>query len=523
MKGCRSGQATLAFALLVYGTGLGLVYRDLTCYRLWREYRRGPGEHWQIPDVSRAGYRFGGDRLPRARVTMSVADFGATGDGTTPDTEAFRRALEEARVRGGGVIGIPEGTYLLEDVLRLEASNIVLRGEGAGRTVLHFSQSLGDLKGHSREWSWRGGLVWAEGRVADQVGEAGSTIAVQGNFPEGAARIRVDPEDVEAARNLVGRTVTFRTYADWSFIAKVFGHPSWREYNWEGFRPMARGVMPWDWPNEIVAVHGDGHVDLRKPLRLPVREAWRVEFGWRYGTTEGIGVEDLTIRFPEHVRRGHLNDPGYNGIFYHGVHHGWIRNVRIEEADNGIVLERSSHVTIRGVEMDGRSMHHASSFRYGSHDNLMEDFHIQCRRVHHGISSQDFASGNVWRRGRMESGTLDSHRGLPFDLVRTDLTLNLSGNPGGSGWAGPMVGRRAVNWNIRVVNEEPPRWAARFPVSSPDYFSRGALVGIRGVEIESPSRPPGIMPPGDKDTRVESGGRWAWPRDLYAAQRRTGG
>lgn len=52
----------------------------------------------------------------------------------------------------------------------------------------------------------------------------------------------------------------------------------------------------------------------------------------------------------------------------------------------------------------------------------------------------------------MRMGTFDSHRGLPFANVRTDITVNNNGRHGGDASAGPLFGARFTHWNIRVTN-----------------------------------------------------------------------
>lgn len=56
--------------------------------------------------------------------TVSLSDFGGVGDGLTPNTEAFRKAIESLSERGGGTLHIPQGVWLtgpieLADSIRL--------------------------------------------------------------------------------------------------------------------------------------------------------------------------------------------------------------------------------------------------------------------------------------------------------------------------------------------------------------------------------------------------------------------
>ena len=58
---------------------------------------------------------------------ISVKDFGAVGDGVTLDTEAIQAAIDRSAEKGGGVVRVPEGTYLCGSIwLR---SNVELRLE----------------------------------------------------------------------------------------------------------------------------------------------------------------------------------------------------------------------------------------------------------------------------------------------------------------------------------------------------------------------------------------------------------
>jgi len=62
-------------------------------------------------------------RLPHGTGFRNVRDYGATGDGTTDDTAAFIRALDEGRGsvrhKAPATIYVPPGTYLLSDTLIL--------------------------------------------------------------------------------------------------------------------------------------------------------------------------------------------------------------------------------------------------------------------------------------------------------------------------------------------------------------------------------------------------------------------
>ncbi len=61
---------------------------------------------------------------------LNVRDYGATGDGTTKDTDALQQTIERCSMLGGGEVIVPTGNYLTGALSLL--SNVTLRlQEGA--------------------------------------------------------------------------------------------------------------------------------------------------------------------------------------------------------------------------------------------------------------------------------------------------------------------------------------------------------------------------------------------------------
>lgn len=63
---------------------------------------------------------------------------------------------------------VPEGTYRIDDLVRIGHSDVVVRGVGSGRTRLYATRNLTELigaygsryGGDKSSWSWAGGLIW---------------------------------------------------------------------------------------------------------------------------------------------------------------------------------------------------------------------------------------------------------------------------------------------------------------------------------------------------------------------------
>ena len=67
--------------------------------------------------------------------TISVKDFGATGDGTTDDTTAIQNAINAVIAQGGGTLFFPAGTYLINATLTVPGA-VILKGAGPGSNSL---------------------------------------------------------------------------------------------------------------------------------------------------------------------------------------------------------------------------------------------------------------------------------------------------------------------------------------------------------------------------------------------------
>jgi hypothetical protein len=66
----------------------------------------------------------------KLRESVSVADFGATGNGTTDDTAAIQAALDYVQTLKGGGVNIPAGTFKITSMLSVSVGAVVIRGAG---------------------------------------------------------------------------------------------------------------------------------------------------------------------------------------------------------------------------------------------------------------------------------------------------------------------------------------------------------------------------------------------------------
>ncbi|MEU6652407.1 glycosyl hydrolase family 28-related protein [Streptomyces sp. NPDC046900] len=511
---------------------------------LWREFLRTPFTHPQIPYVGRAGYRAGVTRLPRRPAVADVTAYGAVADGTTDCAPAINRAIAAAGRAGGGTVIIPPGTYRIDGLIRIGYDNVVLRGAGSDRTTLYATKNLTELisvygsryGGDKSSWSWAGGLIWLaptarwDSLIAAVQAKAWPFEGWTGNKrDEWETLTAVSPAEqgswsvtvADARRLRPGQLVLLRLADDAGHTLLEHmsgGGPGPEAYYWDD-KTKLTSYVPYEWPVRIARVAGR-KVTFERPLPLDVRPEWDPRLTTHVGALTGAGVEGLTLQAVETPQSPHLLDKGYNGVVFQCTYDCWADDVVVRHVDNGFGLVAASSCTLRRTRVAGRGSHHPYFCREGSHDNLIEDFTIEQRTVPappntqlHGINVEGLSSYNVWSRGEMQMGTFDSHRGLPFANVRTDITVNNNGRHGGDASAGPLFGARFTHWNVRVTN-------GRAGLMRIDQLAPcSATVGLNEVTEFDQIDVPDFT--GDLHSRLELYGTTdvVRPRNLYEAQR----
>jgi hypothetical protein len=73
--------------------------------------------------------------LSKLRESISVKDFGATGDGATDDTAAVQAAIDALYTRGGGILFFPKGTYQITALTKTIAATVPIKFQGEGRFI----------------------------------------------------------------------------------------------------------------------------------------------------------------------------------------------------------------------------------------------------------------------------------------------------------------------------------------------------------------------------------------------------
>lgn len=88
-------------------------------------------------------------QIPWKSQSVDIKALGAKGDGTTDDTWALQKAVDNAQP--GTAIFFPPGKYVITKQLDIRKA-VVLRGAGKYKTTLYFPKSLADVYGRHGGW-----------------------------------------------------------------------------------------------------------------------------------------------------------------------------------------------------------------------------------------------------------------------------------------------------------------------------------------------------------------------------------
>jgi hypothetical protein len=288
----------------------------------------------RIADFSYAGYMGGGVPMPRVAAAGPVIT-PSGGD----DTAAVQHAIDQVSalpLKNGfrGTVVLAAGTFLCSATLNINASGVVLRGNGPGpgadATILKMT---GDPH------------VAIEISGNEEIQKVGSPAhIVEPYVPSGAQSITLD----DASSFAPGDTIRITRYTT----------PQWLHFM--GMDRLVRDGQAEAWVGNsistlrVVIGRQGNELRLEVPLTDSYDRKYLVPEGAEVtkvsitGSIEQDGIESLHIVAPpRHVA---FQDPLFRAINLRGLRDGWVRDVLVDDTTEGIdAAQDASRITMRNI------------------------------------------------------------------------------------------------------------------------------------------------------------------------------
>jgi len=450
-----------------------------------------------VPDFSRVGY-YGGDRtIPDVPVVKTIE---AAANGTSE--AIIQSAIDEVSKRPPGKDGfrgtilLKKGIYKIPEEIRIEASGIVLRGEGdnvSGTRLVALSKkqvSLINVSGKGAITEIKNTRV----KITDQyvpVGSFSLTVSSASGFNTGDKIIVFRPGTEQWIKDLKMDQIEDRG-----------GTKQWqpKEYDLQFERIVTK--------IEGNKIFMDNPVVMSMETKYGGGEVYKYSFEARISH---VGIENLYCEseFETDTSENHA----WDAIAFNKIEQGWIRNVTAKYFGFSCVNlgGLAKNISVLNCNCFDHKSIITGSRRYSFSNNGQLNLFMNCHTTdgrHDYVTGARTCGPNVFydcTAAKTHADIGPHHRwsaGTLYDNITTDGEINVQdrGNWGsGHGWAGVTQ----VVWNCT---------AKRAAIQSPWVNGKNYCVGLKGEKYEG--RLPG-RPDAEWEGQNENG---LQPASLYVTQ-----
>lgn len=444
-----------------------------------------------IPDFSLVGYYHGDRGIPNVAVAKTIS----ASDNAEKEIQDAIDGLSKLPLDKNGFRGtvlLKKGSYKINDKIKIEASGIVLRGEGdetkliAAGTV---NRPLIDVTG--------------KGNVKEVPGTR--TKILDEYVPVGSKSFRVSTAGFKIGdRIIVYRPGTEQWIHDLKMdqIVERDGTKQWKpeEYNLQFER-------------EITKIEGD-KIFIDNPIVMAMETKYGGGEIFKYnfeGRISNVGIENLYCE--SEYQTDTSENHSWDAIHFEKIENGWVRNVtakffayscvHLDGWAKNISVLNSACYDHKSVITGGR--------RYSFCNEGQQNFFANCQTTdgrHDFVTQARTCGPNVFYNCSAKKTHADigpHHRwstGTLYDNIVTDGEINIQdrGNYGsGHGW----VGATQILWNCT---------AKKVVVQSPWVNGKNYSIGLKGEKVKGrfADRPDGEWEGQNKDGLQ--------PTSLYEAQ-----
>lgn len=461
-----------------------------------------------LPDFSYAGYGFGLVPLPTDPGTIIEAvDHGVVPDDGRDDAKALLKAIAAAdSIRGKVTVRLPRGRVQIGEIIPLTRSDLVLDGHGdkAGGTELYFPRPLKIVDTSERqaelrayllredkyqrepdqninflfsEYSWSGGFLLvgrSDGRSVSYDGKKDQRPRKLVDAVAGKQFGRtITVADATALK--VGQVIQLQWFsskgAESPILKSLYGDfEGWNSRQSAPALKLSVGSHHWTFPNRPVVAQSTriteikgSRVTIGDPLLHDISADQPASLAeWPHLTN--VGIQNIRLVFPMSPWFGHHLEQGFNGIYFTGVFDGWIKNITIENSDNGILTDDAASLTIANITTTGEHKAHYSVHIGAVHNVLVTGLRVE-NPVVHPLSVNTRSTRSVYQRATVvRDGIIDQHSGSNHQNLFDDITVHATPHrardgaleyplwvSGGAPYWKPGHGLHNTQWNIKLV------------------------------------------------------------------------
>jgi len=445
-----------------------------------------------IPDFSRVGYYHGDKEIPNVAVVKTILPVEFP---EKPIQEAIDELSKQPLDKNGfrGTVLLKKGSYYIHDRIRIQASGIILRGEGkdtkliAGDTV---NRPLIDVSGSGNPKE----IAGTRTKITDEyvpVGTRSFNVASSQGYKVGDRIIVYRPGTEAWVHDLKMDQIEERN-----------GTKQWKpgEYNLQ-------------YEREIVKIEGN-KIFIDNPIVMAMETKYGGGDIYKYsfeGRIFNVGVENF------HCESGYETDTSENhswdAVHFDKIENGWVRNVEAKYfAYSCVHLDAwAKNISV----MDCGCFDHKSIItggrRYSFCNEGQQNLFINCHTTdgrHDFVTQARTCGPNVFYNCDAKKTHADigpHHRwstGTLYDNITTDGEINIQdrGNYGsGHGW----VGATQILWNCT---------AKKVVVQSPWVNGKNYCIGLKGDKVPGRFKD---RPDGEWEGQNQDG---LEPKSLYMAQ-----
>ena len=422
-----------------------------------------------IPDFSRVGYYAGDKNIPEVAVVKTI---GPAGEGTSEGIiqaaidELSKKPLDKNGFRGA--ILLTKGTYKIPEEIKIEASGIVLRGEGDngnGTRLVALSKkqvSLINVSGKGNINEIKNTRVKITNDYVP-VGSFSFTVSSASGFAKGDKIIVFRPGTDQWIKDLRMDQIEDRG-----------GTKQWeaKEYNLQFERVITK--------IEGNKIFIDNPIVMAMETTYGGGEIFKYSFD---GRISHVGIENLYCE--SEYESDTAENHAWNAITYNKIEQGWIRNVTAKYFGFGCVNLESlaKNISVLNSNCYDHKSVITGSRRYSFSNNGQLNLFMNCKATdgrHDYVTGARTNGPNVFYNCTAAKTHADigpHHRwssGTLYDNITTDGEINIQdrGNWGsGHGWSGVTQ----VVWNCTVE---------RAAIQSPWVNGKNYCIGLKGEKYD---------------------------------------